>query len=79
MINGIQVKMARSALGIGVRELAKEAGINPNTVSRFETGGGIQASSLEKIEKALLNMGNVSFINEGENYGVMVNGEKVEE
>ncbi len=53
MISSIQVKMSRAALGWGVRDLAKEAGINPNTVTRFESGGGVQSSSLEKMEKAL--------------------------
>ncbi len=53
MITGIQVKMARTALGWGVRDLAKKAEINPNTVSRLETGGGILTANLAKIEEVL--------------------------
>lgn len=53
MLTGVQVKMARAALGWGVRELAAEAGLNPNTVMRFEHGGGVQASTVEKLERAL--------------------------
>jgi len=45
--------MARAALGWGVRDLAAKAGINPNTVTRIETGGGVQSSNLQKMEKAL--------------------------
>jgi len=63
MITGTQVKMARAALGWGVRELAEKADINPNTVTRLETGGGIQASNLEKIEHALIKAG-IQFIPE---------------
>jgi transcriptional regulator with XRE-family HTH domain len=44
--------MARSALGWGVRDLAKRAGISANTVSRFENGSGIMAETLGAIEDA---------------------------
>lgn len=53
MINGMQIKLARTALGWGVRDLAKEADVNPGTVTRFENGSGIQASTLEKLETVL--------------------------
>jgi len=53
MINGIQIRMARAALKWGVRDLAERSGVNPNTVSRIETGGGVQVSSLEKLVDAL--------------------------
>ncbi len=54
MIQPEQVRMARAALKIGVRDLAEMAGVNPGTVSRFETGkGGMQASNLDAIQKAL--------------------------
>jgi len=63
MINGIQIRMARAALKWGVRDLAEKAGVNPNTVSRIETGGGVQVSSLEKLESTLLEAG-IEFIPE---------------
>lgn len=34
-----QCKMARAALGLGVRELATLAGVSPRTVHRLEKGG----------------------------------------
>lgn len=63
MLTGVQVKMARAALGLGVRELGELADVNANTITRFETGGGVQASTVEAIETALLKAG-VLFIPE---------------
>lgn len=53
MITRVQVRMARAALGWGVRELADKAGLAPNTVSRFENGAGARVETLAHIEKAL--------------------------
>lgn len=52
----IQCKMARAALGWGVRDLAKAAGVSPETVSRLERrdkfqAGEISAPDQEKKEK----------------------------
>jgi transcriptional regulator with XRE-family HTH domain len=53
MILPLQVRMARAALGWGVRELGKQAGISPNTVSRFENGAGAMVETLTLIQAAL--------------------------
>jgi len=53
MISPIQVRMARAALGWGVRDLGKKAGISANTVSRFENGGGAMVETLIQIQAAL--------------------------
>ena len=53
MISPLQVRMARAALGWGVRELGVKAGISANTVSRFETGGGAMVETLIQIQTAL--------------------------
>lgn len=46
--------MARAALRIGVRDLAKMAGMSPMTITRFENGrSGGYASTLQKIQAAL--------------------------
>ena len=37
-MRAIQIKMARAAVGWGVRELAKKAGVTANTVTRIENG-----------------------------------------
>lgn len=53
MITRLQVRMARAALGWGVRELAEKAGLAPNTVSRFENGAGARVDTLAHIQEAL--------------------------
>lgn len=61
-----QVRMARSALRIGVRELAEMASVTPATITRFETEkGGLQHSSAEAIRKALEGKG-IQFLEAGQ-------------
>ncbi len=68
MLTGTQVRMARAAVGWGVRELAEKAKINPNTVSRIENGGDALASTLDRIQAALENA-EVIFIDRNEDGG----------
>jgi DNA-binding XRE family transcriptional regulator len=49
----IQIRMARAALGIGVRELAKMTGVTANTISRIENGADAKQSTVEAIRTAL--------------------------
>ena len=44
--------MARAALGIGVRELAKFADLSPNTVARLERGEALHRRTLAHIRAA---------------------------
>ena len=53
MITRSQVRMARAALGWGVRDLGKRAGIAANTVSRFENGMGTNVATLKQIQSTL--------------------------
>jgi len=59
----VQIKMARAALGWGVRELAEKAKLTANTVNRIENGSDAKQSTLEAIRLALEN-GGVEFISE---------------
>ena len=59
---------ARAALGWGVRELAKNAGLSANTVSRFENGAGALADTLQLMQEALERAG-ILFIPEDERAG----------
>ena len=69
-MNAIQSKMARAAIGWGVRELAKEAGVAVDTISRLERGEEIMPRTLSAIRSALEAAG-VIFIDEnGEGPGV---------
>lgn len=53
MFSRIQLKMARTALSLGVRELGERAGVSANTISRFENGADIRLSTLTKIQNVL--------------------------
>ena len=53
MITRLQIRMARAALGWGVRDLANAAGVSPNTVSRFENGRDARADTLGHLQEVL--------------------------
>lgn len=53
MITRLQLRMARTALGWGVRDLANRAGVSPNTVSRFENGASARADTLGLLQEIL--------------------------
>lgn len=59
----VQCKMARVAIGWGVRELAAAANVSPNTIARLERGEELKASTIEAIRSALEAAG-VEFIPE---------------
>jgi transcriptional regulator with XRE-family HTH domain len=61
LITRLQVRMARVALGWGVRHLALKAGLAPNTVSRFENGASARVETLAEIQDAL-EKGGVIFV-----------------
>ncbi len=62
-MRAIQVKMARAAVGWGVRELAKKAGVTANTVTRIENGADAKQSTMDRLQQALECAG-VEFIDE---------------
>jgi transcriptional regulator with XRE-family HTH domain len=59
----IQIKMARAAVGWGVRELAKKARVTANTVARIENGADAKQSTIDRLQQALEAAG-VEFIDE---------------
>ena len=52
-MRAIQIKMARAAVGWGVRELAKKAGVTANTVTRIENGADAKQSTMDRLQQAL--------------------------
>ncbi len=56
-----QCKMARAALGLRVRDLAKLADVSPNTITRIERGERLQPRTRTAIRSALEKAG-VDFI-----------------
>lgn len=54
IITPIQVKLARTAVGLGVRELAAKAEVAPSTVQRFESGrGDMHSRTLDRVQQVL--------------------------
>jgi transcriptional regulator with XRE-family HTH domain len=63
-ISPIQCKMARIAVGWGVRDLARAAKISPDTVARFERGDHLRDQTVQIISDTLEGAG-VKFILNG--------------
>ena len=49
----VQCRMARAALGLGVRELAAAAKMSIDTVARFERGEELKARTIEALQRTL--------------------------
>jgi transcriptional regulator with XRE-family HTH domain len=49
----VQCRMARAALGLGVRELAAAAKVSIDTVVRFERGDELKERTIEALQRAL--------------------------
>jgi transcriptional regulator with XRE-family HTH domain len=62
-MKAIQLKMARAAVGWGVRELAKKAGVTANTVTRIENGADAKQSTIDRLQHAL-EAADIEFIQE---------------
>ncbi len=76
MLDGVQVRMGRAAVGWSVRELARIAGVTPNTISRIENGGDALASTLERLQTALENAGVIFIDADDEGPGVRLRGDR---
>jgi transcriptional regulator with XRE-family HTH domain len=59
----VQCRMARTALSLGVKELAQLAGVSTNTISRLEAGEDLKPRTIAAIRAALESAG-VEFIDE---------------
>jgi transcriptional regulator with XRE-family HTH domain len=70
----VQMKMARAALGWGVRELAEKAGITANTVTRIENGADAKQSTIGALRSALETAGVVFIPENGGGPGVRLKG-----
>ncbi|BCH32660.1 hypothetical protein MesoLjLc_45900 [Mesorhizobium sp. L-8-10] len=62
-MNSVQSKMARAALGLGVRELAELAKVSPDTIARLERGDPLKERTVDAVQAALEAAG-VEFIPE---------------
>ena len=67
-----QIRMARAALGVSVRELSEMSDVAASTILRFETNkGGMQSGTLARVQKALEGAG-VVFVEADDALGVGV-------
>jgi transcriptional regulator with XRE-family HTH domain len=64
----VQCRMARAALGLGVRELAAAAKVSTDTVTRFERGDELMQRTIDALQLAFEAAG-VEFTN-GDRPGV---------
>jgi transcriptional regulator with XRE-family HTH domain len=64
----VQCRMARAALGLGVRELAQAAKVSIDTIARFERGDELKERTIDALQRALEAAG-VEFTN-GDQPGV---------
>lgn len=69
-MNAAQCKMARAALGLGVRDLAGLAEVSPNTISRLERGEDLRRATVDAIRAALEAAGVVFIAENGNGPGV---------
>ena len=73
-MRAVQLRMARAAVGWGVRDLAKQAGVTANTVTRIENGSDAKQSTMDALQRALEAAG-IEFIDEnGGGPGVRLRG-----
>jgi transcriptional regulator with XRE-family HTH domain len=66
----IQCRMARAAVGLGVRQLAAAAKVSVDTVARFERGEELKERTIDALRQALEAAG-VEFTN-GDQPGVRI-------
>ena len=53
ILQPVQCRMARAALGMGVRELAAAAKVSVDTVARFERGEELKERTVDALQRAL--------------------------
>ena len=57
MLDGVQSRMARAALGWSLLDLADRSGLHVNTLAKFESGSDAKRSTLEKLWNAFAREG----------------------
>lgn len=73
----VQCKMARAALGLGVRELAALAAVSPDTIARLERGDELKPRTVDAIRVALENAGVIFVEENGEGAGVRLRRKQI--
>jgi transcriptional regulator with XRE-family HTH domain len=63
IMSPVQCRMARAALGLGVREVAAAAKVSTDTVARFERGEDLKERTIEALQRTFEAAG-IEFIDE---------------
>jgi len=71
-ITAISCRMARSGLGIGIRDVAELSGLAVNTVQRFERGAELKVRTVLAIQSAYEARGCTFLADDGNGPGVRV-------
>lgn len=67
MITPLQLRLARTALDLTIRDLAQLADVAPSTITRFESGSaGSQRRTLDHLQKLLEERGVVFLDDDGD-------------
>lgn len=75
MLTPIQCRLARVALELGVRDLAKKAGLSAMTVTRFENGRSTGSETTKSKLRSTLEAAGIEFIDaNGGGPGVRLKG-----
>ena len=75
-MNDVQLKMARAALGLGVREVAELTGVSHFTIVRIESGQAVKPATTEKVRTALESAGVIFIDQNGDGPGVRLRKQK---
>jgi transcriptional regulator with XRE-family HTH domain len=62
--------MARTALGLGVRELASSVGVSPDTIARLERGESLREATILAVQSTLEAAGVIFVAENGDGPGV---------
>lgn len=65
IVQPIQLKMARAALGLSIIAFAQEAGVSHETIVRFERGEKLKDSTVTNIVRAMERAGIVLLNDDG--------------
>jgi transcriptional regulator with XRE-family HTH domain len=69
-MNALQLKMARVALGLGVKETAALTGVSHDTITRLEGGQTLKPATVDKVRSALKAAGVIFVEENGDGPGV---------
>ncbi|WP_440658713.1 helix-turn-helix domain-containing protein [Ensifer adhaerens] len=70
-MNAVQCRLARVAMGWGIRDLAAAAGVSSQIVSRLERGEQLRTRTLDRMRQVFEAAG-IDFICDGDGFGIMI-------